>query len=135
MGFLVSNVKEIIDQQIRSLRESDFDPCSAYGEVIDNSIQANAKNIKVEFNYLTKRRSEKRQSEKLESISFGDDGDGMDPQTIEDCLGFGFSTRYNDRKGIGRFGVGLTLAFLNQCLKCEVYSKQKNKDFIILEKK
>ena len=129
MGFLVSNVKEIIEQQISSLRESDFDPCSAYGEVIDNSIQANAKNIKVEFNYLTKRRSEKRQSEKLESISFGDDGDGMDPQTIEDCLGFGFSTRYNDRKGIGRFGVGLTLAFLNQCLKCEVYSKQKNKDW------
>ena len=53
----------------------------------------------------------------------------MGPKTIEDCLGFGFSTRYDDRDGIGRFGVGLTLAFLNQCLKCEVYSKQKGKDW------
>jgi hypothetical protein len=124
MGFLVSNVKEIIEQQISSLRESDFDPCSAYGEVIDNSIQANAKNIKVDFGYVTKKRNEY-----LETIAFGDDGDGMGPKTIEDCLGFGFSTRYDDRDGIGRFGVGLTLAFLNQCLKCEVYSKQKGKDW------
>ena len=32
---------------IQSLRKSDFDCYSAYGEVIDNSIQADAKNIKI----------------------------------------------------------------------------------------
>ena len=34
---------------IDSLRKSDFDAVSAYCEVIDNSIQANSKNIKVRF--------------------------------------------------------------------------------------
>ncbi len=32
-------------QAINSLRESDFDTCSAVGEVIDNSIQAGATEI------------------------------------------------------------------------------------------
>ena len=30
---------------LESLRDSDFDSCSALGEVVDNSIQANAKTV------------------------------------------------------------------------------------------
>ena len=45
---------------------------------------------------------------------------------LEKCLSNGFSSRYNNRDGIGRFGVGMTKAFLNQCLICEVYSKTKD---------
>ena len=49
MPSLISADETLIDQQIRSERESDFDSNSAYGEVIDNSIQAGAKNIKIIF--------------------------------------------------------------------------------------
>ena len=55
----------------------------------------------------------------------------MSPEIVENCLTQGFSSRYNDRSGIGRFGVGMTKAFMNQCLVCEVYSKENNKDKIV----
>ena len=124
MPSLISADQTLIDQQIRSERESDFDSNSAYGEVIDNSIQANAKIIKIIFktNIIKK-------NELLESIAFGDDGIGMPPNILENCLTQGYSSRYNDRSGIGRFGVGMTKAFMNQCLICEVYSKEKDKDW------
>ena len=44
MATLISADQTLIDQQIMSERESDFDSNSAYGEVLDNSIQAKAKN-------------------------------------------------------------------------------------------
>ena len=62
----------------------------------------------------------------MDYIIFGDDGLGMEPNILEKCLSNGFSSRYNNRDGIGRFGVGMTKAFLNQCLICEVYSKTKD---------
>ena len=47
MAHLIPADQKLIDQQIDSERESDFDSNSAYGEVIDNSIQADAENIKI----------------------------------------------------------------------------------------
>lgn len=109
-----------------SMRNSDFDAYSAYGEVIDNSLQANAKNIKVLFDYehATKNR------EPIKSIAFGDDGDGMPADILHHCLQLGYSSRFNDRTGIGRFGVGSTLAAINQCQKIEVYSKEQGKNWL-----
>ena len=49
MPSLISDNQKLIDQQIQSERESDFDANSAYGEVLDNSIQAGAKNIFINF--------------------------------------------------------------------------------------
>ena len=125
MASLFSNDQKLIDQQIESERNSDFDSNSAYGEIIDNSIQADAKKIKIEF--FSKSVSKKK--EILDYIIFGDDGLGMTPDILEQCLSNGFSSRYNNRDGIGRFGVGMTKAFLNQCLICEVYSKTKDGDW------
>ena len=36
MASLISDNEKLIDQQIQSERESDFDSNSAYGEVLDN---------------------------------------------------------------------------------------------------
>ena len=124
MPTIISDNQTLIDQQIQSERESDFDANSAYGEVLDNSVQAGAQNIKIVFNTNIKKRIEY-----LESVAFGDDGSGMSPETVENCLTQGFSTRYNDRSGIGRFGVGMTKGFMNQCCICEVYSKENGKDW------
>lgn len=105
---------------LQSMRNSDFDAYSAYGEVIDNSIQANAKNIKILFDY-----DQEQKREPINFLAFVDDGDGMDANILQNCLQLGYSSRFNDRSGIGRFGVGATLAAINQCQRVELYSKQK----------
>lgn len=117
----MADVKLVSDAHaLQSMRASDFDACSAYGEVVDNAIQANAEKIKIEFSY----RSKPSTAMPLEYVAFGDDGEGMDPDTLQRCLQLGYSTRFNDRGGIGRFGVGVTLAAINQCKLVELFSKQ-----------
>src|SRR5262249_1143838 len=121
-----------IDQQVEvplvesgtaldSMRNSDFDVCSAYGEEVDNSLQADATHVKIHMSYRPK--SPGKGHEAIERIAFGDDGYGMDEQVLHRCLQLGYSTRFNDRSGIGRFGVGATLAAINQCKRVEIYSK------------
>ena len=119
-------VKE--SQLVKSLRESDFDRYSAYGEIFDNSIQAEAKNIKTKISYKSEKRGNKNY-ELIDLIAFGDDGNGMNIETIEQCLVLGYSERYGDRKGIGRFGVGFTLGSLHECKNIEVYSKTTNSEW------
>jgi hypothetical protein len=106
---------------LESLRDSDFDSCSALGEVVDNSIQANAQSVRVHFSTLNK--------EQIKSVVFIDDGDGMSKEIIQNCLRLGWSSRYNDRSGIGRFGVGMTLGAIHECRRVEVYSKAKGSDW------
>jgi hypothetical protein len=106
---------------LESLRDSDFDSCSALGEVVDNSIQANASSVRIHFTNLNR--------DQLKSVVFIDDGDGMTKETIQHCLRLGWSSRYNDRSGIGRFGVGMTLGAIHECRRVQVYSKAKNSDW------
>jgi len=111
-----------IGMALKSLRNSDFDAYSAICEVIDNSIQAKAKEIKIKIE------SEVPLGKRIprpKTMAFGDDGYGMDPETLQLCLKLGYSGRYDDRKGIGRFGVGMTFGAISLCQKIEVYSRQK----------
>ena len=104
------------------MRNTDFDIQTAMCEVIDNSLQASAKNIKVHITYSDKT---SRRRNRPEQIAFGDDGHGMDGEVLQYCLRLGYSKRYDDRKGIGRFGVGMTFAAISLCQKIEVYSRPK----------
>lgn len=106
---------------LESLRDSDFDSCSALGEVVDNSIQANAKTVRIHFAMLNR--------DQIKNVVFIDDGDGMTQETIQHCLRLGWSSRYNDRSGIGRFGVGMTLGAIHECRRVEVYSKSKDSEW------
>jgi hypothetical protein len=110
---------------VQSLRESDFDNLSAYGEAIDNSLQAGASEIKIKFG-TTKHRSRHH----IESLAFGDNGIGMGADVLHQCLQIGYSSRFNDRSGIGRFGVGMTLGAIHECKRIEVWSKQKGGAFL-----
>ena len=101
-------VKFIADATaMMSMRDSDFDAYSAYGEVIDNSIQAGASWIKIRMD-ATEKGGRGRSYKVIEKIVFGDNGCGMPPDVLHRCLQLGYSSRYNDRSGIGRFGVGMT---------------------------
>ena len=109
-------------QAILSLRDSDFDSYSAYGEVIDNSIDAGATEIKI----FTK--SNNSTYPKFEEIAFVDNGKGMDTDILHRCLQLGYSSRFNDRSGIGRFGVGMILGAVHEAKRVEVYSRVNPKN-------
>lgn len=107
---------------LKSMRNTDFDIQTAICEVIDNSFQAEAKNVKITIAYSDKT---SRRKNRPEQMAFGDDGYGMDEDVLQYCLKLGYSGRYDDRRGIGRFGVGMTFAAISLCQKIEVYSRQK----------
>lgn len=110
------------DTALESMRASDFDCYSAYGEVVDNSIQAYANDIRIEF---IERINRNANSKKIARVIFCDNGTGMSVDELHKCLKLGHSSRYNDRAGIGRFGVGMTLGAIHECRRVEVYSKLK----------
>ena len=92
---------------------------SAVAEIIDNSVEANAKNI-----FIVLREGIATSGRKVVTeIGFLDNGEGMPIDVLGSCLGIGASTR-QARKGMGRFGVGLPQASLYACPEIEVYSWQ-----------
>lgn len=93
---------------------------SAVAEIIDNSVEANAKDIFV----ILREGIAKSGRKVVTEIGFLDNGDGMNEKVLESCLGIGASTRHA-RKGMGRFGVGLPQASLYACPDVEVYSWQE----------
>ena len=107
---------------IKSMRNSDFDVYSAICEIIDNSIQARSQNIQINLEMGVPVGKRKPVPQK---IAFGDDGIGMNREILQQCLVFGYSQRYDDRNGIGRFGVGMILGAINVCQRVEVYSREK----------
>lgn len=96
---------------------------SAAAEIVDNSIEANAQNVFIIISESLAVSGRKVVSE----IGFLDNGDGMNVDVLGKCLGIGATTR-RDRKGMGRFGVGLPQASLHACPNVEVYSWQDGID-------
>ena len=107
-----------VSQALESERDSDFDCYSAYSEAIDNSIQADATIVNIKFQPLG-------QSD-IDKVIFSDNGTGMDSFVLQRCLRLGYSSRFNDRSGIGRFGVGMTKGAFHECRRIDVFSKPKN---------
>ena len=108
----------------QSLRESGFEFSTAIGELIDNSVQANAKRIDI-IPEIVEEKFKQKSVSVIARISVVDDGDGMDADTLNGCPQLGFSTRYNDREGLGRFGVGATYASISQCKRTIFSSRSK----------
>jgi len=127
-------ISPIRGRSLQSERSNDFSPDTAIAEVIDNSIEASAKNIKLRIHSETPRG---KQKPRPYTIAFGDDGSGMDEKILQECLVLGESTRFNSRKGIGRFGVGMTKGAISVCNKIEVYSRpyQGNWNYVKLDLK
>jgi hypothetical protein len=105
---------------IASLRDSDLDPLGAYAGIIDNSIQAGASTIRIRFSTGTGRNDN---GTIIRSVAFADDGSGMEEATLHNCLQLGWSSRYNNRDGIGRFGVGMTMGAIHECRRVDVWSR------------
>ena len=103
------------DRFIRSTRDSGYkNTASAISELVDNAIQAEATSIDI--------RISKAEATNQIEVSVVDDGCGMDPFTLRQALQFGGSSRFNDRSGLGRFGMGLPNSSLSQAKRVTVTS-------------
>lgn len=97
---------------------------SAAAEIVDNSVEANAKNV---FMIISESINPISGRKVVTEIGFLDNGEGMDTEILGKCLGIGATTR-QARRGMGRFGVGLPQASLHACPNVEVYSWQNGID-------
>lgn len=106
-----------LDRFIQATRDSGYKgTASAISELIDNSLQADARQIRIICRDIGG-------SYPVE-VGVVDDGCGMDRFTLRKALQFGGSTRFGDRSGLGRYGMGLPNSSLSQASRVTVYTWQ-----------
>lgn len=106
-----------IDRFFLATRDSGYKGTpSAIAELVDNALQARATHIVINVELDE---SKDDGSLRVEVI---DNGSGMDESTIHQALRFGGSTRFNDRRGLGRYGMGLPNSSLSQARRVDVYT-------------
>jgi hypothetical protein len=104
-----------LDRFIQATRDSGYKgTASAVAELVDNSIQAEAKRISILI--------ERGTPEHPVKLAVVDDGHGMPADVLRQALRFGGSTRFENRSGLGRYGMGLPNASLSQSRRVEVYT-------------
>lgn len=112
-----------VDKFIHATRDSGYKgTSSAIAELVDNALQAAASWIRVSVAHAT--------GDTPDSIEVvvQDDGTGMDAFTLRHALRFGGSTRFNDRLGLGRYGMGLPNSSLSQARRVTVYTWKTLRD-------
>jgi hypothetical protein len=113
----------IADAFLRGMKDLGYKSTArAIDELIDNSIQAGASNIRICFGFG----DSKLKSEHPSEIIILDNGHGMDPEMIRFCLNWGGTHRANDRSGFGRYGYGLKSAAVSFGNRVQVYSKPED---------
>jgi len=112
---------------IDTFRDSGYkNTASAISELIDNSIEAGAKDIQI-LTYERQVAVKQRMVYQIQDVAIYDDGIGMPEDVLSICLQFGNGTRLKSRSGIGRFGIGLPNASVSQARRVEVYSWRNGK--------
>jgi hypothetical protein len=106
---------EIINPKnfITSIRETGYRSFAhAVAELVDNSLQAGATDIRINIGREKDRGV----------VSVIDNGSGMTIEALRTALQFGGSTRFDDRSGAGRFGMGLPTSSLCLSRRVDVYT-------------
>ena len=111
-----------LDKFIQATRDSGYKgAASAISELVDNSIQARASRIAISITAVAS-----AEEERAIEVSVLDNGSGMDLFTLRQALRFGGSSRFGDRSGLGRYGMGLPNASLSQARRVTVYTWQSS---------
>jgi Histidine kinase-, DNA gyrase B-, and HSP90-like ATPase len=98
---------------ITSLRDMGYDFSAAVADVTDNSIEALASKVEVDVH-----------SEGDDSwVRITDNGVGMKPAQIREALRYGTARKYDAKKSLGKFGLGLKTASMSQCQHLTVASR------------
>lgn len=112
-------------QMFDSLAHGDYKPQDSIGEIVDNAVEAGAKEIFIRTK-LGKPQGRSKAS-CIEELAVIDTGRGMDYQTIKRCLRLGHScrSRIPGKAKIGRFGMGLTSGAVSLAKYVGVYSRME----------
>ncbi len=106
----------ILDLQNNGYKNSVY----AIAEIIDNSIQAEAKKIDVVvINHTT-------QSSSISEILIIDDGLGMDENEFSKALMMNSGSRGGAKQGLGKYGQGLPNSSISQTKRVEVYTSKND---------
>lgn len=124
-----------LDRMMESLCYAEYDITSGIAEIVDNAVEAGAQHVWINAPTEQKKFSgNSRSLEVLKEIAVVDDGEGMDKTTLHKCLALGESlrpTKPNGSRGIGRFGVGLTLGGISLARRIEVFTRKvKTEQFL-----
>lgn len=104
---------------IEAIRDSGYKgTSSAVAELVDNALEAQATVVDIELDAVE---VSGRQEYTVRVI---DTGCGMSPAVMQVALQFGGSTRFNSRRGAGRYGMGLPCSGLSQARRIDLYSWQ-----------
>jgi hypothetical protein len=96
-----------------SLRALGYDNYSAICDLIDNSLDAEARNVWIDI----------RGQAAAVSIVIADDGCGMDSHVLDEALKLGSLTDRNSGADLGRYGMGLSTASLSIAKRTTVLSR------------
>ncbi len=106
-----------------SLRSTGYELPSAVGDILDNSIDAEASKIDIYINY--------NKNDGYECI-FADNGRGMNSEILDDALKLGSEKSEYNQSSLGIFGFGLITASIGICKRVEVYTKSEDSDDILV---
>lgn len=98
---------------ISSLRDMGYDFPAAVADIVDNSIEAGATRVNIDV----------RGDVDDSWVRISDNGRGMKPADIREALRFGTVRDYDERKALGKFGLGLKTASMSQCQHLLVASR------------
>jgi Histidine kinase-, DNA gyrase B-, and HSP90-like ATPase len=104
---------EIVNVQnfLLSIRETGYRSFAhTIAELVDNSLQAGANRVSISID--------------TGEISVTDNGTGMPREVLRRALQFGGSSRYGDRSGSGRFGMGLPTSSITLARRVDVYTRK-----------
>ncbi len=99
---------------IQSLRSVGYDNNAAICDIVDNSIDAEANNIRITIEKI---------KDDVE-ITIVDDGFGMNIDTLDQALKLGSLTDRDYTSDLGKYGMGLCTASLSIAKKLEVLTKE-----------
>lgn len=100
---------------INSLRNTGYSSYAAIEDIIDNSVDAQAKMIKVFI-----------QSEgKDHRVIIADNGVGMNAHVLDQALRLGSLTEKDEVSDLGKYGMGLCTASISMARRLEVFTRQK----------
>lgn len=117
---LFSGKQAVLSQRRSGYRTS----AKAAREIIDNAIEAGAKNVWLVFDRPTEKSREKYERKNaVSAIAFIDNGPGMTPKMARYALTWGGGTHHEDPVKIGKFGFGLPNSSINQTERVEVYTR------------
>jgi hypothetical protein len=109
---------------VKAMRDNGYKNAAyAIAELMDNSIQAEAKTVQLLCADLESQ-VDQRARKRLHQVAVLDDGCGMNAETLQIALQFGNGTHLgsDQQKGMGRFGMGLPSASISQCQRVDVWS-------------